>query len=60
MQAVPMLKGKSLDKRMTMGIDGSTLSELQKLKSDHRVDISEWIRGLIRAELPKLKAKIGA
>lgn len=55
-----MLKKNILDARMMVALDKATLTELQKLKTAHGVNTTEWIRSLIRSELPKLKKQLSA
>ena len=60
MQTIPMLKKKTLTAKVNVALEEHTHAEIEKLKREYGVDTMEWIRGLIRQELPKLKAKIGA
>lgn len=60
MQSVPMLKRKTLTAKVNVALEETTAQELERLKRQYGVDTMEWIRGLIRQDLPKLKAKIGA
>lgn len=53
-----MLKGHTITEKINIGLDAATKSELQNLKSEHNVDVPEWIRGLIREHLPELKKRL--
>lgn len=57
---IPMLKKRVLDDQLNIAIEKPLKEELRSLKSKHNVDYNEWIRGLIRQELPNIKKKIGA
>ena len=60
MQNIPMLKKKTLEEMITLRLDKQLHTELVNLKAVHGVDYPEWIRSLIRNELPKLKKQISA
>lgn len=60
MNAVPMLKRKFLEERVTLPLDKATANDLRQLKSLHGVDTMEWLRAIIRTELPKLKKQLSA
>lgn len=60
MQSVPMLKRKTLVEKINVALDTETYKELRQIKDVNGVDTMEWIRGLIRSELPKLKKSISA
>lgn len=55
---IPSLKKKTLTERITLPLESGLKSELESLKRDHGVDTSEWLRRLIRAELPKLRQRV--
>lgn len=55
---IPRLKGKRLDGFIGLPIEGVVKKELQELKHAHDLDHLEWIRQLIRSELPNLKRKL--
>ncbi len=56
--SIPLLKTKKLDSLLGLPIEGETKKELLDLKHKHGVDHLEWVRGLIRENLPALKAKL--
>ena len=45
---LPKLKGRVLTERITIPLDKKTKSELTRMKLESKVDVSEWIRQLIR------------
>jgi hypothetical protein len=57
-ESIPMLKRIRLDDRVTVPMERELKSEIMRLKSDQGVDVLEWIRQLIRKELPTLKTKV--
>lgn len=57
--SIPLLKGKRLVERITLAIEKDLYEELMQAK-EKGVDHAEWIRMLIRAELPKLKKQVSA
>lgn len=60
MSDIPLLKKKTIDTQYPLPIDSATKAELRRLKAEHGIDINAWMRALISAELPKLKAKVSA
>lgn len=54
---VPMLKRKVLDEFLGLPIEAETKQELLTLKHEFGVDHLEWVRRLIRANLPALVEK---
>lgn len=58
MNRVPLLKKKTIDTNYPLPIDSATKAELRALKADHGVDTNQWLRSLIRSELPKLKKRL--
>lgn len=57
---IPMLKTKKLDDQLNIAIEKPLKAELRSLKEKFGVDHNEWIRDLIRSNLPALKVKLGA
>lgn len=57
--SIPLLKGKRLVERITLAIEKDLYEELMHAK-ENGVDHTEWIRMIIRAELPKLKKQVTA
>lgn len=57
---IPYVKGKTITAVYGLPMEAATKAELRKLRADHKVDVNSWIRGMISAELPKLKRKVGA
>lgn len=51
---LPRLKGPSHTQRLTIPVDPDLKSRLARLKAEKQVDVTEWIRRLIRKELEKL------
>jgi len=56
--SIPLLKRKTLDDLLGLPIDKDTKKDLLDLKHKHGVDHLEWVRILIRENLPGLKAKL--
>lgn len=52
---IPMQKKAQLTQRLTMAIDEGLKRDLMELKYQYGIDISEWIRKMIRSELPRIK-----
>ncbi len=55
MDEIPLTRKALLTQRIMVAVDERTKHDLMILKHQHRVDITEWIRKLIRSELPKIK-----
>lgn len=60
MQSIPMLKKKTLTAKVNVAFEEPVHADLEKLKREYGVDTMEWIRSLVRSELPKLKKHVGA
>lgn len=54
---LPMLKKKTLDDLLGLPIESETKKRLMNLKHNHDVDHLEWVRNLIRENLPIAEAK---
>lgn len=52
---VPMQKKAFLNRRFTLAIDEELQKELMALKYQEGIDVSEWIRQLVRTNIPILK-----
>jgi hypothetical protein len=59
MNGIPMLKKRKLDDQLNLAIEKALKQELRALKEQHDVDYNEWIRSLIRRDLPGLKKQLG-
>lgn len=57
-ESIPMLRGRVLDEKITVPLERAVKAELVELKLQKGVDVLEWIRGLIRRELPRLKEDV--
>lgn len=55
---VPMQRGHINKRNLTVAMEPSLREELRILKDDKGVDINEWVRRLIKRELPQLKATV--
>lgn len=55
---IPKLKNAVLTGRVLLAVEPEIERALKDLKHNHDVDTSEWLRRLIRAELPKLRAQV--
>lgn len=53
-----MLKKKVLEEMISVRLEKSLHADLLKLKASYGVDTGEWIRSLIRSNLPALKKQI--
>ena len=53
--SIPRLQKAKLTERITLPIEPEIKNDLAELKNIHSVDVSEWLRSLIRLNLPKLK-----
>lgn len=58
MKDLPLLKGRTITTNYALPIDSETKAELRRLKSEHRIDVNAWLRGIIREELPKIRKKL--
>ncbi len=56
-EEIPRRKRPRLTERVTLSVDPGMRAELTELKDKKNVDVSEWLRGLIRRELPLLKKR---
>jgi len=56
--SIPLLKQKRLDSLLGLPIDSDTKKDLLDLKHKHGVDHLEWVRQLIKDNLPLLKSKL--
>lgn len=55
---IPMLKKKRLDQILGLPIESDLKKELLELKHVHDVDHLEWVRQLIKTNLPLIKEKL--
>lgn len=55
---VPMQKSAVLTKKIALAVDPDTKERWDRLTKEKRVDTAEWLRGLLRSELPKLEEKV--
>lgn len=55
---IPMLKKKKLDDQLNIAIEKPLKAELRALKEKYGVDHNEWIRELVRANLPALLKRL--
>lgn len=56
--SLPRLKSASKTKQINIPVDPEMKEALCRLKEEHRVDITEWLRQIIRRELDALKIAI--
>lgn len=52
---LPKLKERVNTEKISVAVDGEMKRDLENLKYLKRVNVSEWIRQLVRRELPKVK-----
>lgn len=55
---IPRLKRKVLDDLLGLPLESETKKRLMNLKHNHDVDHLEWIRKLIRDNLPLIEKKL--
>lgn len=55
---LPRLKKKTLDDLLGLPIESETKKRLMNLKHAHDIDHLEWVRNLIRENLPIAEAKL--
>lgn len=55
---IPRLKHAVLTGKILVAVEPEIEKDLKDLKHNHDVDISEWLRRLIRSELPRLKEQV--
>lgn len=58
MTAVPKLRGRVLDEKLTVPMEGDLKKELMAYKHEKDVDVLEWIRMIIRREMPNLRKAV--
>ena len=55
---IPRLKGRVNSEKISVAVDAEMKKELDELKWKNRVNVSEWIRQIIRKELKTIHNKI--
>jgi hypothetical protein len=55
---IPKLRDAFLSERFMLAIDPEMKRGLMELKYTYGVDITEWIRRMVRSELPKLREQL--
>jgi len=58
LQEIPKLKHALLTERLMLAVDPEMKKSLEDLKRNHDIDVSEWIRRILRSELPKLRQQL--
>lgn len=53
-----MLKGQILSDKLNIGVEPELKKRLQKLKSQHKVDVPRWIRRLIYEHIDELEQNV--
>jgi hypothetical protein len=54
MKDVPKLKRHTLTERFTLPVDKGMRDQLYSLKENHNINISEWVRRILRRELDSI------